>query len=57
MARNYNILAPVGRFFSGVASAVDVAREFKDIYETPEHVFRARGTTRDAAMRAAAKRL
>jgi hypothetical protein len=57
MARNFNLFTPVGRFFGEAASMISVARELQDIHNTPEHVFRARGTTRDAAIRAAAKRL
>lgn len=46
-----------GRIVAGFGDSLAAARELQTLYNTPEHVFRARGTTRDAAVRAAAKRL
>lgn len=58
MARYYNSLfSSVGRAISGFGSIVATAREVQKLTDTPESVFRARGTTRDAAIRAAVKRL
>jgi hypothetical protein len=58
MARKIsNTFAPVNRFFEDVTRTIILAREVNSLYSTPESVFRARGTTRDAAIRALAKRL
>ena len=47
----------VGRAFTGVLETLALANEMNTISHTPESTFRARGTTRDAALRAALKRL
>ncbi|MFZ2103210.1 MAG: hypothetical protein WAU86_21865 [Oricola sp.] len=52
-----SLLSSFGRTLRGVATMISVAREMQGIYATPESVFRARGTTRDAAVRAAMKRI
>ena len=58
MANNYNsLLSSVGRAFVGFGATLAIARELQELSDTPESVFRARGTTRDAAIRAAVKRL
>ncbi|MCY0150430.1 hypothetical protein OEG84_22670 [Hoeflea sp. G2-23] len=58
MAYNYrSVLTNIGRAFDGVATTISVAREVDMLYKTPESTFRARGTTRAAAVRAATDRL
>jgi hypothetical protein len=44
-------LSSVGQFVDGVFNAVHFAHEAQRIAGTPEDVFRARGTTRDQALR------
>ena len=57
MAYKYNSLfTSIGRAIDGLANSVHVAREISGLFNTQEAVFRARGTTRDAEIRAAAKR-
>lgn len=52
MARNYRtLLAPVGNLLGRIASTVGLARELSALSDTPESVFRARGTTRQDAIR------
>lgn len=55
--RNRNLISTLGNVIAGVGASISVAREVDRIYNTPESSFRARGTTRDAAVRAAVKRL
>ncbi|WP_412051453.1 MULTISPECIES: hypothetical protein [unclassified Hoeflea] len=58
MAHNYHsVFTTIGRAIDGVATSISVAREVDILYKTPESAFRARGTTRAAAIRAAANRL
>lgn len=52
-----SMFSSFGRIVTGFGDSLATAREIQDLYNTPEHVFRARGTTRDAAVRAAVKRL
>lgn len=42
----------IGRTFAGIGESVATARAVNELYNTPESVFRARGTTRNAAVRA-----
>lgn len=55
--RNHTLFSTLGSMIAGVGASISVAREVNRIYNTPESAFRARGTTRDAAVRAAVKRL
>ncbi|WP_425417872.1 hypothetical protein [Oricola indica] len=55
--KSRSFFSSFGNAVSGLVNSVAVAREMNGLYDTPEAVFRARGTTRDAAMRAAMKRL
>jgi len=52
-----NTFSSVSHFFGDVSRSVMFAREANSLYNTPESVFRARGTTRDAAVRALIKRI
>ncbi|MGI9402714.1 MAG: hypothetical protein ACR2O0_15765 [Rhizobiaceae bacterium] len=45
------IFGPVGRFFGSAASSLIVARQANALVNAPDSVFRARGTTRDQALR------
>ena len=50
--RNFQaIWSPAGRFFDNAARSIRVASAAASLVETPDHVFKARGTTRDAAIR------
>lgn len=42
---------PVGRFMRGAAETIEFARKAHAITQTPDDVFAARGTTRQAALR------
>jgi len=55
--RNRSFFSSVGRAFAGVGDTLAAAREMNQICNTPDSVFRSRGTTRDAAMRAIISRL
>lgn len=55
--KSRTLFSSFGNAVSGFANSVAFAREMQGLYDTPEAVFRARGTTREAAMRAALKRL
>lgn len=41
----------ISRFFSGAAQSIRFARRANEIANTPDSVFRARGTTKDQALR------
>lgn len=56
-AKPRNLLSSFGRAFNGFAASVATARQLSELCNTPDAVFRARGTTRDAAIRAALDRL
>lgn len=56
-AKSRHLFSAVGNAFTGFFDTLAVARELNNLCNTPESAFRARGTTRDAAIRAAAKRL
>ena len=56
-ANSPSFFSSVSRAVLGIAETFSIAREMQTIADTPEHVFRARGTSRDAALRAMAKRL
>jgi len=56
-AKNHNLFASFGSAIVNFGTTVSVAREVNELYNTPEAVFRARGTTRDATVRATMKRL
>lgn len=56
-ANSRSLFSSVGRAFTGFADTLAAARELNELCHTPEAAFRARGTTRDAAIRAAVKRL
>lgn len=45
------MFGPVGRFFGAAAASLVVARQANALVNTPDSVFRARGTTRDEALR------
>lgn len=50
--RNFrSIMSPVSRFFGGAADSFRFASEANRLIETPDHVFRARGITREKAIR------
>lgn len=53
MPRPYarSIFHPLGRFMRGAAETIDFARQAHAITQTPDDVFAARGTTRQAALR------
>lgn len=52
-ARSFrSMLSPAGRFFGGAAESFRFASEASRLAETPDHVFQARGTSRDKALRA-----
>lgn len=51
-----NPFAPIGNFFGGMVDGISLAREVTTLYNMPDSAFRARGTTRDAAIRAAMAR-
>ncbi|MCK5748965.1 hypothetical protein [Oricola sp.] len=55
--KSRHLFSSVGRAFTGVLETLALANEMNTISHTPESTFRARGTTRDAALRAALKRL
>ncbi|MBU4527638.1 MAG: hypothetical protein KUA43_11515 [Hoeflea sp.] len=42
---------PVSRFFSGVARSISFATQADRLANTPDHVFQARGTTRQREIR------
>ena len=42
---------PVSRFFSGVARSISFASQAERLANTPDHVFQARGTTRQREIR------
>jgi len=44
-------LGSVGHFFDGLFDAVHFAHQAQKIAGTPDRVFRARGTTREQAMK------
>lgn len=52
-----HLFSSVGCIFSGVFETLALASEMNAISNTPEATFRARGTTREAALRAALKRM
>lgn len=56
-ARTRHLFSSFGRAFNGFAESVAAARMLNELYNTPDSIFEARGTTRDAAVRAAVKRL
>jgi hypothetical protein len=41
----------VSRFFSGVARSISLATQADRLSQTPDHVFQARGTTRQQEIR------
>ncbi|WP_422372981.1 hypothetical protein [Hoeflea sp.] len=41
----------VRNFFTAVVRSIDVAREARTMYRTPDDVFTARGVTREQALR------
>ena len=45
------MLSPAGRFFDSAARSIRLASAANTLVDTPDHVFEARGTTRDAAIR------
>ena len=49
--RNNSMFGPVGRFFGAAAASLVVARQANALVNTPDSAFRARGTTRDEALR------
>ncbi len=51
MSRFFRRNGPLARFVTGAAETFSLARAVQDVYNTPEHVLRARGTTRDQALR------
>jgi len=51
MSRFFRRNGPIARFVTGAAEAFSLARAVQDVYNTPEHILRARGTTRDQALR------
>lgn len=52
LTRRYtSFTRPFGRFFTATADMFEFAREANEIAHTPENVFRARGTSRDQALR------
>lgn len=55
--KSLRLFSSVGRAFAGFYDTLAMARELNELCNTPEAAFRARGTTRDAAIRAAMKRL
>ena len=55
-AKSRSLFSTVGRAFAGFGESLAEARYLNELYNTPESVFRARGTTRDAMVRAALKR-
>ena len=56
-ARARKLFSSFGHAFDAFATSVGTARLLNELSNTPESVFEARGTTRDAAIRAAVKRL
>lgn len=51
MARSVrSMFSPAGRFFGDVAASVRFATEASRLQATPDDVFKARGTTRQAAI-------
>lgn len=58
MAYSYRtIFSSIGRAIDGFTNSVSVAHDVDQAFRTPETVFRARGTTRDAVVRATVARL
>ena len=51
MTARTGAFAGVRRFLDGAADTIAFTKGAMDICHTPEHVFRARGTSRDQAMR------
>ncbi|MDF1606662.1 hypothetical protein PZ897_00580 [Hoeflea sp. YIM 152468] len=50
--RNFRaFMSPVSRFFDGAADSFRFASEANRLIETPDHVFRSRGITREKAIR------
>jgi hypothetical protein len=54
---NRNLFASIGHVVADFGATVSFAREITHLYNMSESTFRARGTTRDAAIRAALKRI
>ncbi|MCI5076306.1 hypothetical protein [Oricola sp.] len=52
-----NLFSSFSRAVTGFAGTIAVAREMNELFNTPDHTFRARGTTRDAAIRKVMSRL
>ena len=52
-----NLFHSVGRAIAGFDDLIAETRELNNLSNMPESAFRARGTTRDAAIRAVLKRL
>lgn len=46
-----SLFSPAGRFFDTAARSIRLASAASSLIDTPDHVFKARGTTRDAAIR------
>lgn len=51
MPRFFRRNGPLARFVANAAETLSLARAVQDVYNTPDYVLRARGTTRDQAMR------
>lgn len=52
-----SLLSPAGRFFGRAVDSLRFAREADRLAQTPVHVFEARGTTRETALRDLVKNL
>ena len=46
-----SVFSPARRFFDNAARSILFASAARNLADTPDHVFKARGTTRDAAIR------
>lgn len=51
MSRFFRRNGPLARFVTNAAETFSLARAVQDVYNTPEHILRARGTSRDKALR------
>ncbi len=51
-ARTRSFFSSFGRTITGFGESIAAARAMNDLYHTPDSAFRARGTTRDAELRA-----
>ena len=55
-SRTRTFFHSIGHAFAGMGETLAEARYLNELYNTPETRFRACGTTRDAAIRAALRR-